>query len=120
MKQVSWIIVASLVSITGCSEMTTRQEQAASSASTFLEDRAFLEEHTDVVVLGNDPDGPQVIVAPAWQGRVMTSTADAATGMGYGWLNKSLIASGRTCRVKKGSFSNALISDANAKSPPDS
>ncbi len=94
MKQVSWIIVASLVSITGCSEMTTRQEQAAGSAGTFLEDRAFLEEHTDVVVLGNDPDGPQVIVAPAWQGRVMTSTADAATGMGYGWLNKSLIASG--------------------------
>ena len=74
--------------------MTTRQEQAAGSAGTFLEDRAFLEEHTDVVVLGNDPDGPQVIVAPAWQGRVMTSTADAATGMGYGWLNKSLIASG--------------------------
>ena len=74
--------------------MTTREEQTAGSATTFLEDRTFLEEHTNVVVLGDDPNGPQVVVVPAWQGRVMTSTADAATGTGYGWLNKSLITSG--------------------------
>ena len=45
-------------------------------------------------MLGDTPGGPRVAVAPAWQGRVMTSTADGAMGVGYGWLNEALIASG--------------------------
>ena len=63
------------------------------SGRTFQDDVAFLAEHTDLVVLGG-ADGPRVAVAPSWQGRVMTSTADGVSGAGYGWINDALVASG--------------------------
>ena len=37
----------------------------------------------------------KVAVAPAWQGRVMTSTAGAMPGLSFGWINRELIASGK-------------------------
>ncbi len=62
-------------------------------AATFSDDVAFLKKHTDTIVLS---DGPaQVAVAPAWQGRVMTSTAGGAGGASLGWINRELIASGK-------------------------
>ena len=48
----------------------------------------------EVVVLGEPDAAGRVVVSPRWQGRVMTSTADAASGVGYGWINESLIESG--------------------------
>ena len=45
---------------------------------TFDDDVAFLRQHTVVVVLGEAP-GARVAVVPAWQGRVMTSTARAGS-----------------------------------------
>lgn len=68
---------------------------AAAGERTFAEDVEFLKKHTDIIILGG-PDGPSVAVAPAWQGRVMTSTHDAKSGAGYGWINDELIASGKT------------------------
>ncbi|MHB8524228.1 MAG: DUF6786 family protein [Limisphaerales bacterium] len=65
---------------------------APARAATFGDDVAFLKQHTDVVVL-SDPSGrAQVAVAPAWQGRVMTSGADGSGGMSFGWINRDLIA----------------------------
>ncbi len=61
----------------------------------YADDVAFLKKHTPVIVLGGQ-SGPSVAVAPAWQGRVMTSTADASGGAGYGWINDELISSGKT------------------------
>lgn len=58
----------------------------------YADDVALLKKYTDVIVLGQR-SGPSVAVVPAWQGRVMTSTADAAGGSGYGWINDELIAS---------------------------
>ena len=66
-----------------------------SSAATFGDEVAFLKQHTDVVVLSNKAKKTEVVVAPAWQGRVMTSTADGDAGASYGWINRSLIASGK-------------------------
>ncbi len=37
----------------------------------------------------------KVAVSPAWQGRVMTSTAGADAGLSFGWINRELIASGK-------------------------
>jgi hypothetical protein len=51
--------------------------------------------HKDLVVLGNDSSGSAVIIAPAYQGRVMTSTASGSSGLSFGWVNQDLIASGK-------------------------
>ena len=37
-------------------------------------------------------------VAPAYQGRVMTSTAGGPDGLSYGWINRKLVASGQRLR----------------------
>ncbi|GAB3906387.1 hypothetical protein GCM10028803_38650 [Larkinella knui] len=58
----------------------------------FASDAAFLQKHhPDLVTL---QDGKaQVLICPAYQGRVMTSTADGQTS--YGWINRELIQSGK-------------------------
>jgi hypothetical protein len=47
-------------------------------------------------VLADDRGEAQVAVAPAWQGRVMTSTAGGGAGSSYGWINRAFIAAGAT------------------------
>lgn len=63
-------------------------------AASFGEDIEFLKRHTDVVLLQDRDGRAQVAVVPAWQGRVMTSTADGPGGFSYGWINRERIASG--------------------------
>jgi len=63
---------------------------------TFGDDLAFLKRHTDVVVLSDASGRAQLAIAPAYQARVMTSTADGAKGVSFGWINRELIASGKT------------------------
>ncbi|MHC4981690.1 MAG: DUF6786 family protein [Planctomycetota bacterium] len=61
---------------------------------TFSDDVAFMRRHTKIVVLSDPTGKAQVAVAPAYQGRVMTSTADGPRGMSFGWINRELIAAG--------------------------
>ena len=58
----------------------------------FDADLAFLREHAEVVVLGDD-SGARVAVLPAWQGRVVTSTLGGPAAPSYGWINRELVAS---------------------------
>lgn len=58
----------------------------------FAADAAFLEQHTDVVVL--QKGSAAVAVAPAYQGRVMTSTYDLEQGPSFGWINRPVIERG--------------------------
>jgi hypothetical protein len=60
--------------------------------SNFGEDITFLKKYTEVVVLRQGDAA--VAVAPAYQGRVMTSSATGDTGTSYGWLNYKLIQQG--------------------------
>lgn len=69
--------------------MTTSPTDAT---PTFGEDLAFLEEHTDVILLSSGD--ARVAVAPEYQGRVMTSTSGGRDGPSYGWINRDAIASG--------------------------
>ncbi len=62
----------------------------------FGDDLAFLEQHTDVVVLADAAGEAQVAVVPSMQGRVMTSTLAGPDGASLGWINRVLIASGDT------------------------
>jgi hypothetical protein len=67
-----------------------------SSAANFGDDLAFLNKHTEVIVLSNKESAAKVAVVPAWQGRVMTSSAEGDSGQSFGWINRELIASGKT------------------------
>jgi hypothetical protein len=66
----------------------------AQAAGTFGEDVDFLRAHTEVRVLKDGAGRAQLVVAPAWQGRVMTSTAGGAAGTSYGWINYDLVKKG--------------------------
>ncbi|MGD0546832.1 MAG: DUF6786 family protein, partial [Terracidiphilus sp.] len=58
----------------------------------FGEAVAFIERHGKLIVL-SDESGAAVAVWPAMQGRVMTSSVAGGEGVGYGWINRELIAS---------------------------
>ena len=68
--------------------------QLKTLASNFSDDVAFLKSHVEVIVLSDKTGSNQVAVIPAYQCRVMTSTAGGPQGISYGWVNRDLIASG--------------------------
>jgi hypothetical protein len=68
------------------------ENKLPNTPSNFGEDVAFLKKHTEVVVLSQG--NAAVAVAPAYQGRVMTSSATGDAGTSYGWLNYKLIQQG--------------------------
>ncbi len=51
--------------------------------------------HKDLLLLGTDTAGPQLLIAPGYQGRVMTSSAEGLAGGSFGWINHDLISSGK-------------------------
>lgn len=65
------------------------------SAATFGDDLEFLTQHTNVVLLSDPAGRAKVAVVPAWQGRVMTSTASGNPGLSFGWIHRELIESGK-------------------------
>lgn len=58
----------------------------------FADDLAFMQNHTDVVVLHRADAA--IAVAPAYQARVMTSTFDRKAGPSFGWINRPVIEQG--------------------------
>lgn len=56
------------------------------------EEVAFLRKHTEIIELGTGDT--RLAIAPAYQGRVMTSTATGGKGTGFGWINPEVIAAG--------------------------
>jgi len=65
---------------------------AAQTPLPYGKDVEFLRQHTTVIELKNA--AAAVALAPAFQGRVMTSTAAGDSGYSFGWLNYKLIAQG--------------------------
>ena len=61
----------------------------------FSDDVTFLKKYVEVIVLSDKSSSTQVAVIPAYQCRVMTSTASGPDGLSYGWVNRDLIASGK-------------------------
>jgi len=56
--------------------------------------RDFLKKYVQIIELKND--NSSIVLVPAWQGRVMTSTAEGEGGFSFGWINHNLISSGKT------------------------
>lgn len=62
---------------------------------TYGYDADFLKAHAIEFLELYSPDGQsKVLIAPGYQGRVMTTTAAGDAGDSYGWLNYKLIGSG--------------------------
>ncbi len=61
--------------------------------SNYGQDLAFLREHTDIVELACGE--ARAAVAPAYQGRVMTSSLAGESGASFGWINTAFIEAGR-------------------------
>ena len=73
--------------LTGCKE---KQEMG-----TYAYDKEFLEAHGIGTVELASADGlSKVLIVPAWQGRVMTSTTDGDKGASYGWINYKFVEDG--------------------------
>jgi hypothetical protein len=95
-----YLIIISMSVLASCNSDSSKQENKGNEVAKFIKgtfgyDLDFLKEyHKDIVVLG-DSANAQVIIAPAYQGRVMTSTAEGNIGSSFGWINHDLIASGK-------------------------
>jgi hypothetical protein len=98
----SSVFAAALAMAVGSCSGPDRQAPASSPAAettaepsgTFGDDVKFLEDHTNVIVLASADGRAQVAIAPAYQGRVMTSTAEGRQGASYGYLHRPVIAQG--------------------------
>ncbi len=87
------LLTLMMIALAAC-EPAPEPASAEWPPGSFGDDLAFLEQHTDVVVLA---DGEaQVALVPGMQGRVMTSTLAGPDGLSLGWINRDLIASGDT------------------------
>ena len=84
-----------VLAVAACLLSSAAQAQEEAKGTMFKDDLKFLQEHTQIVVL-SDSGGAKVAVAPAYQGRVMTSSAAGDDGLSFGWINRDLIASGKT------------------------
>jgi hypothetical protein len=62
--------------------------------NTYAQDLALLKSATDVIELTNGD--ACVVVAPEYQGRVMTSTLAGGEGASFGWLNAEFVGTGKT------------------------
>lgn len=82
------LLVALLALVTGCGSERVEQNTRGS----FEADVAFLSRYVETVVL--EQGDARVAVVPAWQGRVMTSSAAGGDGPSYGWINRDLIRQG--------------------------
>jgi hypothetical protein len=99
MNKINSLILISLL-LVSCSgkergNKTYKKDKAmaADSLKQYGNNKDFLKKHIPVVELKNRKSA--LILVPAWQGRVMTSTSEGDRGYSFGWINRDLIASGK-------------------------
>jgi Family of unknown function (DUF6786) len=77
----------------GCSSSGSPESRPALTGQ-FGSDIAFLRQHADIVLLSDGAGAAQVAVAPAYQGRVMTSTTGGNEAPSFGWIGRAAVAAG--------------------------
>lgn len=99
MNTIKTLLIALLL-LTACnttdrSKTNTQKNLSMSTDSTkqYGFNRDFLKKHTPVIELKNGKSA--LTLVPAWQARVMTSTAEGDEGFSFGWINRGLIESGK-------------------------
>ncbi len=74
--------------------MACQTPDKVANPATFSGDVAFLQDHTDVLVLTAADQKAKIAVCPQYQGRVMTSTTGGVADLSFGWINYDLIRAG--------------------------
>ncbi|WDQ16467.1 DUF6786 family protein [Rhodopirellula sp. P2] len=87
MKKITDAVLAGLVATAMC-----LVPEPATAVDGFADDVAFMNAHTNIVLLHRGDAA--VAGAPAYQGRVMTSTFDRKAGPSFGWINRPVIEQG--------------------------
>jgi hypothetical protein len=88
-------LTAFCLAIVGCSR--SGRAPLGTPAASFDSDLDFLQRHTSIVVLADSRRDSRVAVAPAYQGRVMTSTTGGSgrtVAPSFGWIGRAAIQSG--------------------------
>jgi hypothetical protein len=90
---ISLILTACTGNKKGKNENQKTETMITDSLNQYGYNRKFLEKHIQVIELKNGQSA--IALIPAWQGRVMTSTAEGDNGFSFGWINRNLIAAGK-------------------------
>ena len=89
-----WLVIAMSCSGPGIKNSESMENQYLKG--TYGYDKAFFEKNNIATLELNDSSsGAGVLIVPGYQGRVMTSTSGGNSGSSYGWINYSLIGSGK-------------------------
>ncbi len=86
----AWTALTVLALAAGC---RGKAETVTPTADRFAADVAFLRQHSEIVVL-DDGSGARAAVAPAYQGRVMTSTTGGPAAPSFGWIGRAAVEAG--------------------------
>jgi hypothetical protein len=86
----SFALAALCFLVVGCG--APPHEVASQATTEFDADLAFLRQNTEVVVLSDASGASRVVVAPEYQGRVMTSTTGGDDAPSFGWIGRAAIA----------------------------
>ncbi len=92
------------IMLTGCNSPQKKESQdkikhmETYEKGTFGYDYQFLASKQDAILLHDSTKQSLVLLSPAWQGRVMTSSAGGMKGFSYGWINYDLIESGKVLK----------------------
>lgn len=100
MKTIIFLFLLLTILIIACNDSPKKAEDPGAapksfinSDETFRHDYNLLKEHKDIIVL--EKDSMKVLIVPAYQARVMTSASEGMDGLSYGWINHTLIDSGK-------------------------
>jgi len=97
-RTIQLILLVFYLLTTGCVNEKKTSEKKTSmntndSTGLYGYDKHFLEKFTGIIELSSGSSA--ILIVPAWQGRVMTSTAEGEKGFSFGWINHRLIESGK-------------------------
>ncbi|MGB4772744.1 MAG: DUF6786 family protein, partial [Chitinophagaceae bacterium] len=101
MTLIKSLAVLALLAAVGCNNPESGKPATADTTQTpapgsFGFDLALLQQkHKDAVVLYGKDTAQQLVVLPAYQGRIMTSTMTGRNGLSFGWINHELIKDGK-------------------------
>lgn len=101
-NKINWpVFIVSLVLVSACSPSGTKKtvkmntEESVHPKGSYGYDVAFFEENNiHTIELKDEESEASVLLAPDYQGRVMTSSANGSEGYSLGWINYDLIRSG--------------------------
>ena len=89
---IKYLLVILIPGMVSSCNQTSKDYQMGSYGS----DKTFFDKNgIEYLELISSDNLSRVLIVPAWQGRIMTSTAGGEPGKSYGWINHSFIESGK-------------------------